>query len=701
MRGMLWIIVSFLPWIFYWSLTPSLGLTGVIVGLIAASIIFLVGFLGGSVSFMDSFTLAYMALALMVTVSTGVRVFVEQCGFLGYAALSLMAIMSLVLGNPFTYQVSKRDYPETYWRDPLFIKVNVLITGVWALIYGVNAFLSLSSNMLIGVVTPLVLIGVGIALSMAFPSYYPLRKLRESLPGYGDWRVSVGRGRPRGEGEYDVIIVGSGIGGLTAGSLLAREGFKVLVLERHYVLGGYCQSFRRGGFVFDAGVESISGFGPRGPVRNLFERLGVDWRNLFVKTCEEYIVGGRRISIEGFEEFKQKLLEICPGEASGIEEFFEKVRRVYLEIYDVAKYYGTPLHPKLIYEVLGPRKLLEYPREYPDAYEWMNKSFGKVLDEYFEEESLKKTLSALTGYIGVPPEKASAASMAIMFGYYIDGGYYPKGGSQTLANLLGDVIRGSGGDMLTMHQATRILVEKGCVRGVEARRVVFERGEFAGLESEARVFEAPIVVYNGNVKRLFNLVEGKFFTEEFVRQVEELKPSVTAFTLYLGVDADLSMYKPLIKDLDQGIGIVINSNLDRELAPRGMSSLSIITLLPPEAYNWFGERGTEEYRRRKKEFAERLVEKACRILPEIRGHVVLMDAATPKTFERYTLNHMGAIYAFDQSIDSPPRPYFKTPVKGLYLAGASTFPGAGIEAVVISGTICANDIIGWENIQQR
>jgi len=112
-------------------------------------------------------------------------------------------------------------------------------------------------------------------------------------------------------------------------------------------------------------------------------------------------------------------------------------------------------------------------------------------------------------------------------------------------------------------------------------------------------------------------------------------------------------------------------------------------------YYDFPEKGTEEYSQKKKEFAEMLINKAEKVIPDLRKHIIIQDAATPKTFERYTSMPEGALYAFDQSIGVK-RPYFKTPIKGLYLASASTFPGGGIEAVVMSGMICANDICNWE-----
>lgn len=112
-------------------------------------------------------------------------------------------------------------------------------------------------------------------------------------------------------------------------------------------------------------------------------------------------------------------------------------------------------------------------------------------------------------------------------------------------------------------------------------------------------------------------------------------------------------------------------------------------------YHDFPERGAREYLEKKSALAEMLITKAEKLIPDLSSRIIVREAATPKTLERHTSMPEGALYGFDQSIKTK-RPFFKTPIKGLYLGGASTFPGAGIEAVVISGIICANDICGWK-----
>ncbi len=110
-----------------------------------------------------------------------------------------------------------------------------------------------------------------------------------------DFTIKIDKSKEKREDEYDIIVAGSGIGGLTAASLLAKNGFKVLVLERHYKVGGYCSSFGRKGFIFNTGVEDVSGLWEGGPVNFLLKELNLDKDSLFVKNKILYILNGEKI----------------------------------------------------------------------------------------------------------------------------------------------------------------------------------------------------------------------------------------------------------------------------------------------------------------------------------------------------------------------------------------------------------------------
>jgi len=675
--GMLYVLISFTPWVTYWVLCGVGSGLGVALPLLISLILVVHQARKGSSNLMDVVSLIYFSIASAATFIFGLSMFIEKSGFLGYSALSMMAVTSLAIGQPFTLQVSKRDYPEIYWRDKLFLTVNNVITVFWAAIFAVNALIFLVFEFPLTLIITNALIAVGVVFSAVFPlkapAYYALKDFKKY-----DWSIDVDPGRPKSEDEYDVIIVGSGIGGLTCGALLSKRGYKVLVLEQHYQVGGYCSSFRRMGFTFNAGVEDVSGLWERGPVNYLLKELGLDRDELFVRNRVRFIFRGKEIDVDGLERFIGILSEMFPEERDNIYAFFDEARKAYDECYrDLA--YGVPLPAELIAKVYGSKKLLDYPKEHPHFYDWMNKTYREKLDEFFSNEDLKTLLCALLGYLGTRPEETPASSaLTAVVSYYLYGGYFPRGGAQRFADTLRKYIESHGGRVLTMHKVDKILVENGEVRGVRAR---------------GRIFKSRIVVANANAKTtLLELVGEEYLPRRYVEYIKSLKMSPSAFLVFLGIDMDLTSYPTIINNLDDGYTIVINSNADPSLAPVGKASVTILTLAN---YHDFPERGTREYLEKKKELAETLVKKAEKVIPGISKHIVVMDAATPRTFERYTSMPEGAIYAFDQSINTR-RPYFKTPIKGLYLASASTFPGGGIEAVVISGTICANDICGWK-----
>jgi len=675
--GILYIFVSFIPWILYWTLCSMDYKLGVTIPLAISLILLVPQIRNRDFNPLDVTSLLYFSVATAATFIFGLDVFVEKSGFLGYSALFLMALLSIIIKRPFSFKVAKRDYPEVYWREKSFLMINNVITSVWMIIFAINAVMFLILSKPLTVTLSITLIALGMAFSIVFPLEAPAYFATREFKRY-DWRVEVNPQKPKGDNEYDVIVVGSGIAGLTCGALLSKRGYKVLVLEQHHQVGGYCSSFMRKNFVFNVGVGNISGLWEKGPITYLLKELGLKRDDLFVKNRIRYIFKGREFDASNLEEFTENLSEIFPDEKDNILAFFDDAKKAYRECYKDVEY-GTPLPAWLIVKVYGKRKLLDYPKEHPHFFEWMNKTYKQKLDEYFADDDLKTLLCALLGYLGTRPEETPASSaLTAVVSYYIHGGYFPKGGAQNFANALKEVIEGCGGKVLVRHRVDEILIENGEVKGVKV-------GD--------KIFRSPVVVANANAKTtLLKLVGAKNLDRKFVEYIKSLKMAPSCFLVFLGVDMDLTNYPMIIENLDEGISIVINSNADSSLAPKGKASITILT---GANYHDFPERGTGEYLEKKREFADALIKKAEKVIPELSKHIFIQDAATPKTFERYTSMPEGAIYSFDQSIYTK-RPYFKTPVKGLYLASASTFPGGGIEATVISGITCANDVCNWK-----
>ncbi|MEM0314895.1 MAG: NAD(P)-binding protein, partial [Archaeoglobaceae archaeon] len=382
--GMLYILVSFTPWIVYWSLCGIGSKFGVVVPFAISSLLVSFQIRKRNVNLMDVTSVLYFAVATVGTFILGLDVFVDSSGFLGYSALFLMAIFSLIIRQPYTLQISKRDYPKVYWKEKLFLAVNSVITGVWAVIFIANAILFLLETPF-AVVLSNALIALGIAFSIVFPLEAPAYLVAREFKKY-DWRIEIDTRKPKKDDEYDVIVVGSGIGGLTCGALLSKRGYKVLVLEQHNKVGGYCSSFTRKGFVFNTGVSDVSGLWEKGPITYLLRELGLKKEDLFVRNTTKYIFRGKEVEARNLEEFTGLLSEMFPDEKENISAFFEEAKKAYDECYRDAEIYRSPLPPELMVKVFGKKKLLNYPREHPHFYDWLSKTYKEKLDEYLRNE---------------------------------------------------------------------------------------------------------------------------------------------------------------------------------------------------------------------------------------------------------------------------------------------------------------------------
>ncbi len=670
--GVVWTVVYFLPWSVYWIVSPISALLGTLLPLAISSVLVVIQIKNHEKNPINIASFIYFCITTVGLIVFNTDIFIRKSGVLGFFALFLMALISLIVKTPYTLAISKKDYPELYWKDESFIAINNMLTGVWVAIFLVSSILLLihpSHTVLL--LNSIIISGtiISFALPPKLPAYLAKKKSRKY-----DWKINLNIQRMRGKDEYDVIVVGSGIGGLTCASILSKEGYKTLVMEQHYVVGGYCSSFYRMGFTFNVGVENISGVDD-GAMKYILSELNLKPEELFVRNSMRFIFNQKQIDVNGSDDFKNALLKIFPEEAQSIHAFFDDAGKAHEECYQEAKRYGVPLPPDLIAKVSGSKALLNYPKEHPHFYDWTKKTYKEKLDEYFKSKDIKEFLCALLGYLGTQPEETLASNaLTAVVSYYTKGGYFPLGGAQRLADTLKEVIKANGGKVLTRHIVNRILVESGRVKGVE---------------SKGNKYFSPIVVANANAKTTFLKLVGKEHLEEnFVSYIENLPMSPSVFMVFLGIEGELTEYPNIIEDIDNGLSIVINSNADPLLAPKGKASITILT---GANYHSFPERGTKEYMEKKRTTTNLLIEKAERLIPNLKSRIVFQDAATPKTFEAFTSMPEGAIYSFDQSI-SVKRPYFKTPIKGLYLASASTFPGGGIEAVAISGTICAKEI---------
>lgn len=482
------------------------------------------------------------------------------------------------------------------------------------------------------------------------------------------------------DAHYHAIIIGAGIAGLTTASLLAARGLHVLLLESHRVVGGNCASWsrmvpvagKRARFLFDSGVQDISGLGPRGPVRNLLRQLGAEDRLLWHRVRHQYWRDGSLL--EGAlhsHDFIENLCNRYPQEAVGLRDFFDEIFAVYDDMYANAEQTGgIPTPPT-------PGEMLIWPECHPHAFCWMPRPFDEMLSHYLSDGAAAECLRTVSEYITEDPRHLSVGDMAPLFGYYLDGGYYPDGGAQSLPDLLASIFLENKGILHCHTQVERILYTDGRTSGVETMT--------------GQKFHAPLIISNADtVATLTHMSDVSLLPDTYAEQITTLKRGPSAILVSLALDTKLPLTARIFVQQDGlHFGIGNPSVLDETLAPPGCSAVTLLCLLSEkEAQEWLIR--DESYAARKQAFSDRLIDAVAHsVFTDIRRHILYCETATPATFARYTGAQGGNIYGAARG-GWTPAPV--TPVPGLMLIGAGTETGAGIEAVTVCGTRVA-DII--------
>ncbi len=254
-----------------------------------------------------------------------------------------------------------------------------------------------------------------------------------------------------------------------------------------------------------------------------------------------------------------------------------------------------------------------------------------------------------------------------------------RGGSGQLSRAVAESLRANGGTILLRREAAKIFIRDGAACGIQL--------------ADGRAFCGRVILSNADARVTFRELLGlEHLPGKFVNQIHALRPTPSVFAVFLALDYDppiapVTMYR---SPDGWGSGLFVPSKADPSLAPPGHHVLTAMVLLPqPQAAAW--NRDDPEYRSRKAAFAEEIVCRMETLLPGLRDHILARDAATPATVTRYTGHPDRAIYGAVCGSERSPLPQ-QTPIRNLYLVGASTWPGGGVEAVVISGFMAANAI---------
>ncbi len=474
--------------------------------------------------------------------------------------------------------------------------------------------------------------------------------------------------------NYDIIIIGAGLGGLTAGAKLARAGKKVLLLEHHDRPGGCATTFKRKGFTMEVGLHEMDGLHSGDMKSRIFRDLGVFDEVEFLKVPEFYrFVNGRKDVVISHdpEEVANDLISLFPDEEEGIKAYFHQLMNI--------------------------RKIIKESGDKPE------KSLGDFMDGIIKNEDLKLILLGNLGYFHDDPYELSLNyySMA-QSSYYQGGGNFIKGGSQMLSNYLAEAITSAGGEVRLNHLVTRILVEDDMAVGVSVR----DKRNTA--EYEAR---ADRVIANASVPSVAKNMLPEPYASILGKQFHKLEPGASLLTVYFGFKTSLKeignkYYSTFVydqsvnsqKDIEQNnrtdyskrsFTFVDYSQIESDLAPNGKSVGAVCCMDYTDQWENLSE---DDYKNRKKYAAEAFISRLEKLIPGFRDAIEYYELGTALTVRRYTLNPNGAVYGFAQTPERV-RIDVKSPLDNLHFASAWTKTGGGFSGAIFSGYLCAIDII--------
>ncbi len=460
---------------------------------------------------------------------------------------------------------------------------------------------------------------------------------------------------------YDAVIIGAGMSGLVCGCYLAKAGMKVLIAEQHNKPGGYCTSFKRQGFIFDAAAHSFGSYREGGNLNTVFKDLDLDKRITIKRYDPTDIVITPDYKISFWFDHNrtiQELQKAFPNETK-IRDFFTFMAK-----------------PKPM-DIAAMRK----------------KTFKDLLAQYFKNDKLKAILSfPLFGNGGLPPSLMSAFTGSKIFTeFLLDGGYYPVGGMQALPDILAKRFVELGGTLLLSSAVKKIKVKDNRISSVVLCNNNFVQSKYVISNCDAR-------------QTFFNLLGKKIISKEFLNKLNNMTPTLSMFIIYLGIDKHFSTLPNPCSTIwflphyaIEDIYLAAKNRNSRDFTKYLLRvSPNRKAILAMSNTSFKSKRYWNDNKYELLDSFIKMIEQST--IHNLSKHIVYKEAATPYTLFRYTLNYKGASYGWESVPQQFVDPDLRKPpfISNLYLTGHWSTYAQGIAGVVYLGYDTAKLIIRKE-----
>jgi all-trans-retinol 13,14-reductase len=508
--------------------------------------------------------------------------------------------------------------------------------------------------------------------------------------------------------DYDAIVIGSGMGGLTTAALLSDLGRKVCVLEQHYTAGGFTHSYERAGYEWDVGVHYIGEVGKATRTRKMFDYLSggeLQWAPMDDEYDRFYVGDKVFNAVAGKQQFRDNLVAQFPDEAQAIDRYLKLLDRSGDALSAFGMSRGMPALMRLaIKPMLAWRLRGAYGRKTWD-----------VLSELTDNEELIAVLCGQWGDMGLPPKRSPFLAHAMIARHYLYGGYYPVGGAWRIADTIIPKIQAAGGEVFTYAKVEEILVENGTVAGV--------------LMKDGHRIDCNCVISSAGANNTFNHLLPSDIAEQsgYQRRMQAVQPSVGHLGVYIGLNetaealglprTNFWIYPS--SDYDGALDAFADNpdapfpvvyisfpsakDPDYENRHPGTATIEIVA---PAPFEWFakwrdetwGKRG-DAYEDLKREFGERLMEVLYEKVPQVRGKVEYFEVSTPLSTNWFGGYQLGELYGLAHTRERLQQKWLgpRTRIPGLWMTGQDTLT-CGVTGAMMSGLITTMAMTGARNM---
>ncbi|BEU98803.1 NAD(P)/FAD-dependent oxidoreductase (plasmid) [Acidovorax sp. DW039] len=516
---------------------------------------------------------------------------------------------------------------------------------------------------------------------------------------------SYKRARLRGdlESPFDAIVIGSGAGGLCSAALLALDGQRVLVLERHAVAGGCLQVYKRNGYEWDVGLHYVGEVHREGTLSTLFNKVSrgrLKWARM-PEIYNRIAIGDAIFDYHaGSSAFKARMKEYFPAEASAIDRYIELVN---LASKGSAGFFAERALPPSQADGL-------YAQVAPTFMTWAGRTVLDVLRELTSDETLIAVLCGHFGDYAALPEQASFAAHAMVIRHYLDGASYPIGGAQGVADGMADTVRSAGGLVLVGAEVARLIERGGQVHAVEM--------------ADGFVIEAKTVISSIGIRKTLDMLPADLESCAPLRWASSKLPlTLGAVVLNVGLNksnqelgvgpANIWIHRSAQQGQDWK-RYVANpaqepmplhfisqpSAKDPTWAERypGRSTMDICSftdwrLFEPYTQTQWKRRG-QAYEDLKQRLTAEMLEQVYRFYPSAKGHVDYTELATPLSFNHFLNRSQGDFMSYSPTPQRYAQRWMRahSPVKGLYFSGQDVSMG-GVSGAMVGGLLAASAVL--------